>query len=453
MTARFCGTPAIRRFFNSSGSELVANGAFASDLSSWTDSGTSWSWSSGTALHAAGSVSTLTQNLTITSGSTYQVAFSISGRTAGTVAIALGSVSLVSTNATTTFTASSTRSLVAAENGLVAFVITPSSDFDGKVDNVSVKEATLGSVPASLTVIDGSANQLFALRPSLSGQSNVFVGSSCARSVFAVAAQNTGFGNQALYGLTSGTDNSAFGYQAAYAINNGKFVSAFGAQAAKNTTSGTYVNAFGAIALAAATTGYNLSAFGSGALSSMTSSYNASALGHSAATNMTSCNDLTAIGANAARFLAGGSTPATAATNSVYLGSQTKLSADGVTNENVFGYNATGIGSNSCVIGSSAVTKCQIFGDVILDKTVTAAGTTGAQTINKTCGSVNFAAAAASLVVTNNRVTTSSVILATVGTNDATMKRATAVAASGSFTLYPDATPTAETRVNWLVIN
>jgi hypothetical protein len=89
----------------------------------------------------------------------------------------------------------------------------------------------------------------------------------------------------------------------------------------------------------------------------------------------------------------------------------------------------------------------------IVGKTITAGGTTGAQTINKISGSVNFAAAAASLVVTNSFVTTSSVIQATVGTNDATMKSVQVVAASGSFTIYPNAVPTAETKVFFLVTN
>jgi len=88
-----------------------------------------------------------------------------------------------------------------------------------------------------------------------------------------------------------------------------------------------------------------------------------------------------------------------------------------------------------------------------LDKTVIAGGTTGAQTINKPAGTVNFAAAASSLVVTNSLVTTSSIILATVGTSDATMKSVVAVAAAGSFTLTANAAATAETRVNWAVIN
>jgi len=92
-------------------------------------------------------------------------------------------------------------------------------------------------------------------------------------------------------------------------------------------------------------------------------------------------------------------------------------------------------------------------GDMQFNKTVTAAGTTTPQTINKNAGSVNFAAADASKVVTNSLVTANSIIIATVATNDATMKSVQAVAAAGSFTLYANAAATAETRVNFLVIN
>ncbi len=92
-------------------------------------------------------------------------------------------------------------------------------------------------------------------------------------------------------------------------------------------------------------------------------------------------------------------------------------------------------------------------GYFILPKTITAGGTTGARTIDKPTGSVNFAASAASLVVTNALVTANSVIQATVATNDTTMKSVQAVAGSGSFTLYPNALPTAETRVNFSVTN
>ena len=104
---------------------------------------------------------------------------------------------------------------------------------------------------------------------------------------------------------------------------------------------------------------------------------------------------------------------------------------------------------NLTYVGSIFTVKA----DIVVDKTITAPGTTGAQTINKTTGSVNFAIAAASLVVTNSLVTTSSIILATIGTNDATMRSVQAVAAAGSFTLFANAAATAETRVNFLVLN
>jgi len=109
-----------------------------------------------------------------------------------------------------------------------------------------------------------------------------------------------------------------------------------------------------------------------------------------------------------------------------------------------------GVGS-----GGSAgdVTGALSLNEIRLSKTITAVATTGAQTINKSSGAVNFAAAASSLVVTNSLVTVNSVILLTVGTNDTTMRSAIAVAAAGSFTIYPTTAPTAETRVNFLVTN
>jgi len=90
---------------------------------------------------------------------------------------------------------------------------------------------------------------------------------------------------------------------------------------------------------------------------------------------------------------------------------------------------------------------------IILDKTITAAGTTGAQTINKSSGAVNFAAAATSLVVTNSFCTVNSVIQCTVGTNDTTLKSVAVVAAAGSFTMHANAAATAETRVFFSITN
>lgn len=125
--------------------------------------------------------------------------------------------------------------------------------------------------------------------------------------------------------------------------------------------------------------------------------------------------------------------------------------------KNVYGFYSAGLaatgGGNTWQFYAAGSAPNFFAGDMRFDKTVTAGGTTGAQTINKNAGTVNFAAAATSLVVTNNRVTTSSIIIATVASNDATMTSVQAVAGSGSFTLYANAAATGETRVNWVVIN
>lgn len=100
-------------------------------------------------------------------------------------------------------------------------------------------------------------------------------------------------------------------------------------------------------------------------------------------------------------------------------------------------------------LGSSGTGFKQIY----IDATITAGGTTGNQTINKSAGAVNFAGAATSLVVTSNQVTTSSLVICTVATNDTTLKSVSCVAAAGSFTIFANAAATAETRVNFWVLN
>jgi hypothetical protein len=104
---------------------------------------------------------------------------------------------------------------------------------------------------------------------------------------------------------------------------------------------------------------------------------------------------------------------------------------------------------NTIEFGSSHI----LLPDVMVTKTITGGGTTGAQTINKTGGSVNFAAGASTLVITNSLVTASSLIVATAAANDATCSVKDVEAASGSFTIRMTANCTAETRVNWLVLN
>jgi hypothetical protein len=92
-------------------------------------------------------------------------------------------------------------------------------------------------------------------------------------------------------------------------------------------------------------------------------------------------------------------------------------------------------------------------GKITVLGTNTAAGTTGARTINRASGTVNFAAGATSLVVTNALCTTASIVFATVRTNDVTAVIKNVVPAAGSFTINLASAATAETSVGFLIIN
>lgn len=126
---------------------------------------------------------------------------------------------------------------------------------------------------------------------------------------------------------------------------------------------------------------------------------------------------------------------------------------------NVIGGSVVFLGSPAGGVSNSSPNAYQTnltitgAGDIQIPKTITAGGTTGNQTINKLQGSVNFEAAATALTVTNSFVTAKSVIICTVATNDATMQSVNVVAGSGSFTINANAAATAETRVNFLVLN
>lgn len=90
----------------------------------------------------------------------------------------------------------------------------------------------------------------------------------------------------------------------------------------------------------------------------------------------------------------------------------------------------------------------------LLNRTVTAAGTTGAQTINKQAGTVNVAAGQASIVVTNNTVTTTSIPFVVLRTADGTCTFVkSAVSTANTLTITLNANCTAETSVGFIVYN
>lgn len=87
------------------------------------------------------------------------------------------------------------------------------------------------------------------------------------------------------------------------------------------------------------------------------------------------------------------------------------------------------------------------------DATITAGGTTGNRTINKSAGTVNIAAAGSSVTVTNSLASASSLVYAVARTNDATCVVKNVVPGSGSFVITMTAACTAETSIGFWILN
>ena len=265
-----------------------------------------------------------------------------------------------------------------------------------------------------------------------------FLGGHLAGTNLTTGSNNVAIANGALDSATTGGENVAIGLDAGGGVSTATRTVFIGPSAGSNASNGMGIG----YRAARYSTAESNTAVGNEALADtlLTGNTN-SAFGFQALRNVESGNGNTGVG-----YVAGSNI--TTGSNNLVLGNGAQASSATVSNE--------------ITLGDSSITNLRVPGvgfrfdttdGLIVPKTVTAAGTTGAQTINKTAGTVNFAAAATSLVVTNSFVDANSVIIATVGTNDSTMKSVAAVAGAGSFTLHADAAPTAETRVNWFVAN
>ena len=90
---------------------------------------------------------------------------------------------------------------------------------------------------------------------------------------------------------------------------------------------------------------------------------------------------------------------------------------------------------------------------LVLDHTITTAGTTGNRTINKPTGTVNMAAGANTLTVTNSFCKTTSLVFPVIRTNDTTAVIKNVVPSNGSFVINLTANATAETSIGFMVVN
>jgi hypothetical protein len=87
-------------------------------------------------------------------------------------------------------------------------------------------------------------------------------------------------------------------------------------------------------------------------------------IGYASLTNLTSGNANTSIGSISGRYIADKTTSLTNTSNSVFLGYRTSPLANSQTNQIVIGYDATGIGSNSVVLGNDSIVTTALKGNI-----------------------------------------------------------------------------------------
>lgn len=128
--------------------ELIANGLFVNNTI-WTF-GAGWSHDAvnGEADHTAGSVLPLTQGISTEVNEHYQIAFQIKNATAGYVTVNINGVYVINSGTNNQFNLnqSYTRKFIANKTGSVTLSITPSTTFNGSIDNVSIKKLTYRNI-------------------------------------------------------------------------------------------------------------------------------------------------------------------------------------------------------------------------------------------------------------------------------------------------------------------
>ncbi|MFA5152601.1 MAG: hypothetical protein WC554_08595 [Clostridia bacterium] len=385
--------------------ESAPLGSELTDGTGWTS--TDWTGDYATGFtHTTGNTSPLSRDVTITTGSVYQISWTVTGMTTGTFTVSLGGETSIAFSTTNSF---GPKML----NNTGDLIFTPTSTFNGTISNISVKSIT-GIYGAIYAIQDKTGINSFEIRNNLNSLGNIFVGKdvggynttgdyNSAMGYQALSANTTGYrnsamGNLALYANTTGYYNSAMGYQALsanttgysnsamgyqalsvnttgysnsamgfqalYANTTGYYNSAMGFQALSANTTGYRNSAMGFQALSANTTGYYNSAMGFQALSVNTTGYYNSAMGLRALYANTTGDYNSAMGNQAGMYIADGTTGRVTGDYGLYLGYNTKASADGTTNEVVIGSEAIGKGSNTVTIGSTSVTNTYLKGIV-----------------------------------------------------------------------------------------
>ena len=202
---------------------------------------------------------------------------------------------------------------------------------------------------------------LYALSSNTSGSDNTAIGT------FALEANASGYRNTAIgrdAGVSSGSlfNTTAIGFDAKATASN---TIQLGNTSVTNVKTNGNLTVAGGITVGRGSGGvFSNSVIGFEALASNTESgISNTAIGNRALTANTTGSYNAAIGHDAGRYIFSISpTNNTTSDYSVYLGSDTKASADNAQNEIVIGYNAIGAGSNTIQLGNTNITNVKTSG-------------------------------------------------------------------------------------------
>lgn len=342
--------------------------------------------------HTVGSVVPLVSAFIPVSNTYYQIVFTLSGRTAGSVNIAFSLYSLngLNTNGTTTIGIRSLSTVTPA------FTLTPTTDFDGtivaSIKFISAVMAPLATYKTSTSVVNTE------IRSGVTTQ-NTYIGANVGR-YNTTGLQNVGLGFNAMPNNMTGGSNTVIGYVAGVSNVNGSnntYVgtaagyfsvsgasnTCIGASAGYNVTGGSNVYigvstgngssgpniGIGGLTLAGLTTGASNNGVGYASLQLLTTASYNDALGREAGANNTTGSNNQFFGFRAGRYIADGTTSNAITENSIFIGSQTKALANNQINQIVIGHSTTGIGSNTTVLGNSSTVTTAIYGNLMLGTT------------------------------------------------------------------------------------
>jgi hypothetical protein len=316
---------------------VVANQTFGADTTNWTR-GAGWTFNGTQAVATAATGDlTYTPALTITSGNAYEITYTLSGYSAGTLTARIGNTnySLPTHNAT----ANVVVLLPTSATGGFRFT---TSTFTGNLDNVSVVQI---ANPAPI-LFAGQNDNDGTIYSSIQMPSASTIGFGTNAGSYATGNNNNFFGNNAGARSTTGTGNNFFGNNAGARNTSGSQNNFFGDQVGFNNTTGTRNNFFGTDAGYQNTNGSNNNFFGYRSGYQNTTGFNNNFFGTSAGENNILGNSNNFFGFNAGLN--------NNSSNNNFFGSNAGLSNTGGSESVFIGFSSgqqNSIGSQNTFIG------------------------------------------------------------------------------------------------------